>query len=720
MEAQGTPPIKVAIIGGGCAALTTAFELTRDEGRFDVTVYQRDFQLGGKGASGRNKTASNRTEEHGLHVWMGFYENAFRVMRDCYEELPAKGAACRFTDWREAFMPDPWVGVAEESRTGWRVWNSHFPANPGLPGDPLDEETNPFTLGAYLSRSVDLLRALVRSTFASKTPGGDAEDHDLEFSSVSPRAIVDKMASVIRAGIFTSAGALYEAVSLLKIGLSVKELAAGQFTILEFAEAIANNVSDQAEELIGLDEEISAKLELIELVVTVIVGILRDGLLSDPEGLDAINDEDCRDWLARHGASHRALNSSFVRALYNMAFVDPIVFGEERPEAVAAGPADKPGLAAGQALRGALRMFFTYRGSLFWKLRAGMGDVVFAPLYEVLKRRGVKFQFFHELEKVELSKPVPGQSRHVARLWFTRHARVRCTGGKGALAELAARDREYYPLDLDGCWPSTPDETQIERDGTKVALNVTEDFDFAVLAIGAGALERPCKELADDAPAWKAMLANVRTTKTRAMQLWLKAGVEELTNAPTPITVSGFEGMFDTWSDMTHIVAEENWEKGNPKGLVYFCSALSDHEIARDEKRRTEEALNEAVRYLDEKLPKVWPGARAKGGGFRWSQLMGVEDEYLTFEQKVEALRQHYLRLNFDASDEYVLARPTTLQYRISPLDRIYDNFTVAGDWTDCGFNEGCVEAAVMSGRLAAHALSGAPQLTDIVGYDHP
>ena len=42
---------------------------------------------------------------------------------------------------------------------------------------------------------------------------------------------------------------------------------------------------------------------------------------------------------------------------------------------------------------------------------------------------------------------------------------------------------------------------------------------------------------------------------------------------------------------------------------------------------------------------------------------------------------------------------------RISPLDNTYDNLTIAGDWTACGFNEGCVEAAVMSGRLAAHAI---------------
>jgi hypothetical protein len=30
------------------------------------------------------------------------------------------------------------------------------------------------------------------------------------------------------------------------------------------------------------------------------------------------------------------------------------------------------------------------------------------------------------------------------------------------------------------------------------------------------------------------------------------------------------------------------------------------------------------------------------------------------------------------------------------------------------------VEAAVMSGLLAAHALCGSPKLEDIIAYDHP
>ena len=32
----------------------------------------------------------------------------------------------------------------------------------------------------------------------------------------------------------------------------------------------------------------------------------------------------------------------------------------------------------------------------------------------------------------------------------------------------------------------------------------------------------------------------------------------------------------------------------------------------------------------------------------------------------------------------------------------------------------GCVEAAVMSGLLASHALSGSPALEEIIGYGHP
>ena len=51
---------EVAILGGGAGSLTAAFELTATpelRERYDVTVYQLGWRLGGKGASGRREIA---------------------------------------------------------------------------------------------------------------------------------------------------------------------------------------------------------------------------------------------------------------------------------------------------------------------------------------------------------------------------------------------------------------------------------------------------------------------------------------------------------------------------------------------------------------------------------------------------------------------------------------------------------------------------------------
>src|SRR5215475_10634318 len=131
-------PIKVAVVGGGCASMTAAFELTRPEhaGRYQVTVYQVGWRLGGKGASGRGP--ADRIEEHGIHLWMGFYENAFRLMRECYSELNRTPGSCPIADWRDAFVPAPLIGLAEPAQQGhWSIWSGVLPPTEGLPGDPL-------------------------------------------------------------------------------------------------------------------------------------------------------------------------------------------------------------------------------------------------------------------------------------------------------------------------------------------------------------------------------------------------------------------------------------------------------------------------------------------------------------------------------------------------------------------------------------------------------
>ena len=681
-------------MGGGAAAMAAAWELANQDA-FDITVYQMGWRLGGKGASGKNQEEHGRIEEHGLHVWMGFYENAFRMIRACYQAVGK--------DWQEAFFPDPCVGVVEADASGaWRPWISHLPPTPGLPGDPLVGDENPFTLENYLKRSLTLFGALLRSVLAPPVPKKSRrqaarqsalERDEISFLEISPRMIVDKIARMMRLGAISTAAGLLEAVTLLEVVVSDRfSLPGNDYKVLQFVEAMADSARRQLQDVVAVDAEVRAKLDLAELVLATIVGFVRDGLLTHPLGLDAINGEDCRDWLSRHGASDHACQSGFVRALYDMAFAS-----------VKVDDKDQPGIAAGQAIRGALRMFFTYRGALFWKMRGGMGDVVFAPLYDALKKKGVKFKFFHRLKSVQTKKE--SESVHVSQLVFDRQV------------ELADSRTEYEPL-KDGCWPSEPQRDQLygatERpfeapycdDGTSVTLNVTEHFDFVVLGISIEAIKQTCQTIIDKDKRWKRMVGHVRTVATQAFQVWLEKGMEELGWPHGPVTLAGIDATFDTWSDMTHVVPREGWGSAKwPKSVAYFCSALPEEEqnqlplnAATVEKAKAS-VMRRATAFFENDLPRLWVPQK---------------------EGEKPVIRSAYWNANINPSDRYVLSRPGSLASRLSPLDSGYDNLTIAGDWTDCGFNEGCIEAAVMSGLLAAHAISGTPALEDIVGYDHP
>ena len=100
---ENTANKKVAILGGGMGALSAAYQLS-EKGGYDITVYQLGWRLGGQGASGRNLNLADRIEEHGLHVWFGFYENAFRVMQRCYVEL-GRPSSAPLSTIEKAFRP---------------------------------------------------------------------------------------------------------------------------------------------------------------------------------------------------------------------------------------------------------------------------------------------------------------------------------------------------------------------------------------------------------------------------------------------------------------------------------------------------------------------------------------------------------------------------------------------------------------------------------------
>jgi uncharacterized protein with NAD-binding domain and iron-sulfur cluster len=710
-------PIKIAIVGGGCAALTTAFELTRPEqrGRYEVTVYQMGWRLGGKGASGRG--ASGRIEEHGLHLWMGYYDNAFHLMRECYREMGRDPRVSPMADWTDAFKPDPHVGVMDRGARGWQRLMSEFPPSAGLPGDPY-KPGEQFTLSGYLVRGIQLLYTLLVTSQSSAAANERPANRKSRGHAKAESLAID-VASLLKYGQLATLTAILQGVTYLESVIRVlpdfpKALA------LTLTEAVATGAQRLLQPLLDGDDESRCVWEIIDLVLACIRGAIMFGLTTHPMGLDAINEYDSREWLRLCGASERSLNSAFMRGLYDLAF------------AYVDGDPQRPSLAAGQGIRGSLRMFFGYRGALFWKMQAGMGDVVFAPLYEVLARRGVKFRFFHRLERVHLADPrtlAPGEKPFVTRLDFD----VQATTRDGA---------EYQPLiDVKGlpCWPSLPDWKQLKsgermaaesrqfesfwdrRREAAITLEVAKDFDFVVLGVSLGVIPHVCSDFIARDPRWRAMVENVRTTATQAFQVWLRDDLTGLGWDGPSGNVSAYAQPWATWANMSHLASAEQWTEA-PGSIAYFCGVLpwpepKDTSDSRAPMRAYDLVRRNAIDFLNGDVAGLWPAAQRADGSFRWHSLLDSQSSGASADE--HRFDNQFWTANVNPSDRYVLSLPGTSKYRISPLDETYDNLTITGDWTD-GYNFGCVEAAVMSGRLAAHALSCFPPLEEIFGYDHP
>ncbi len=707
-------PQKVAIIGSGCAAMTTAFELSRPElgGRYEVTVYQQGFRLGGKGASSRGP--AGRIEEHGLHVWLGFYENAFRLIRECYAELGRDPERVPIATWRQAYEPAAHVGVIDWSTTGgWEPWTALFPPLPGEPGDDFTRD-NPYTVTGYVVRMLEVLRALLNAATQQLGPDGEVS---------GSRRPLENLATFLRYARLAALTGAAEVVGLLD-KLARGQASEVQAPLSSLLERLQQALVGERSKLIEGSDDARRVWEIIDLVLAIFRGLVQGGTFLDPRGLDSLDEYDIREWLLRYGASESSLASGFVRGLYDLAF------------AFEAGDVSRPGIAAGQALRGALRFFFTYRGAFFWKMRAGMGETVFAPLYEVLKRRGVRFEFFHRLESVRLSD---GETPHVAALELDVQARLRS-------------GQEYSPLvDVGGlpCFPAEPAFEQLEEgerlrderwdfesfwDRRRVGqkrLEVGRDFDFVVLGVGVASIPHVCSEILARDARWRAMCEHVKTVATQAGQAWLAEDVQELGWSLPSVTLSGFVEPFDTWADMSHLLPLELWP-GNgrePRSLAYFCSVLADDAAVppRPEPgsfvdyvaQRRAVVRGHFTTFLEQHVHHLWPRARTTEG-FRWQLLVAPDPALDESVLGAERVQQQYVSANVSPSDRFTLTLPGSTKHRISPLDATYDNLTIVGDYTACGFNESCVEAAVMSGRLGAHAIARLPRLEAIIGYDHP
>ena len=570
------------------AGVAAAWELSRPgwEERFEsVTLYQRGWLLGGKGASTRSP--DGRILEHGLHVWLGYYDNAFRLVRECYAELDRARTdpTCPIRTWRDAFAPAPDVGVFEHDGGSVERWVARFGTNDLVPGDPYPDPD----LAGVVRRGAQLAADLLRS------------------SRANPRVRIDTA---------------------------------------------------------------------IDLVTTVLRGASADGLMRPGSGgFASIDHLDFRAWLRAHGAKESTIDGGLVRGMYDLVF------------AYRDGDRAHPEFAAGLGVFLAVRMFLDYKGAIFWKMQAGMGDVVFAPLHQALERRGVEVQYFHRVDALRLS--ADGQA--LSSVELTRQAPV----------EVVA---EYDPLELVGGLPCFPSRPRVERleghrpteddplpsKGEPVSLVIGEDVDDVVLALSLGAVPRVAADLVSRHPRWRAMIDHVKTVPTRSAQLWLRDDEAALGWHDAGATLSGLDAPFDTCASMTHLLAAEGWPAdGPPRALAYLCSALPDEAPA---------VADATDAFLGEWSKVLWPAGTGP---------TALDDEGIV---------AHHTSANTDPSDRYVQSLPGSGGHRLRADGSGVDHLVLAGDWIDCGINAGCIEAATVAGIQAAAAIEGRPLADRVLG----
>ncbi|HEX9075499.1 MAG TPA: FAD-dependent oxidoreductase, partial [Anaerolineae bacterium] len=694
----------------------------------------------------------------------GFYENAFRVMQLCYAELN-RAPDAPLANWQDAFKPHSFVAVEELVNDTWKKWTTNFPTNDDVPGDgqallPMwdyvvmglgtmhemfenspESHANVEQPGVVAHGLGPILEHLVKELgIEALTVGGQllmTAQHLAEWMSKDAEqfaAWLSRESNPILKWIGEHLGSAMQ-VS----GRELEETAQHFITML--LKAFIDWYWDQIKDRVADDATTRHRWVNLNLFYGNLQGMIQDQLLS--RGFDAINDLDYRAWLTKYLREDNGLtlSSPIVASVYNALFA--YEDGDTRMQDGEPYP-PKANLEAGTALRAGIRQFMTYKGAIMWKMQAGMGDVVFAPLYEVLKRRGVKFKFFHRVKQLI---PSPDKNK-IERIVIARQV---------DLNPQQAAQGEYDPLvQVNGlpCWPNEPlygqlvdgeklkqDRVDLEsycydwKDVEEITLKADEDFDAVVLGIPIGALPYICSDLINASDKWLAMLNNVKTVRTQAFQLWLKPTAFDLGWTPMqqPVLTSLDISHLNTWADMSHLIPREAWPSdAYPLNIAYFCGPQTDdqplepspHGPIQTCEQMDQQAANDRVKQrgvalLNNHIGDLWPRAVVKDPGgqqcFKQDLLVNLHSE----GHPDQPFDGQYWHANVTPSERYTLSVAGSSKYRLpAHSDDEFTNLYLAGDWTANGMNVGCVEATVMSGMLASHALSGYPAHRDIFGLD--
>ena len=717
---------KVAILGGGVAGLSAAFELSRTpelREAYEVTVYQLGWRLGGKVASGRVQPGSSRYPsilagrnlEHGLHIWFGNYENSFAMLRSVYDLLPPDPNRLLQT-WRDAFHPHDDTSMGYQTDDGWTAIPIQWPGRPGTPGDGTPPSSLWGAITVFLKLAEELLHYF--------------EHHRPEPIHLPPGTLdTERFAAAIQAlegDARSDAGCLAEAEAL-----TLTEAARAARL---WVEALGDDFKGRGDDhppaafalITAVDRALRAApldetgvieklvLEAINVVDAVLRGLWTD-LFEPDANFESIDHLDLRAWLIQHGGDPTIVNQSpVVRQVYDTAFqyVD--------------GSPDRPDYAAGASLGCFMNLLTGYKESILFIVQAGFGEAVVAPLYRVLVQQGVNFEFFRKVTRIGLSS----DGVRVSSIRMERQADV--VGG-GRYEPTLTYDASGGTLES---WPAEPFWEQLVNGftmkqagvnfeskwsayppaGTEVLYDGT-DFDKVVLATCMGAYKTLdgvpgfCQELIAASPDFRDYVELQGIVPTISLQIWganetlvADADLTPIVAGPRPLTV---------WAQMEGVL---HTEPAGPVSVGYLCTALPTTLFQNPASANDTPAMGlEQVRRLSKEwlendsrvlFPKASPG-----GVFDWQSLYA--SQALTGPARLE---DQYLRANIDPTECCVATQTGTTRYRLYPGGGGFANLVVAGEAAKSGFNASSVEGSIMTGMAASRAISGSPAY--IANYD--
>lgn len=692
---------RIAVLGGGTGAMAAVLALTSlpDASKnYSITVYQIGWRLGGKGASGRNQVEGCRIEEHGLHVWAGFYDNAICWMKECFKRLQDEPYV--FKSFDEAFIPNNNIVLTEELADEWIPWPIEPPDNNASPGE-----------GGVMLSPLEYLIMLARflKNYARAAPLDD--DWRVDVS----QDVIEETLWILGIGeqelrrtknVFDLIDDLVNELPEDPEQQDDAHLAA----IHSLAKDARRQIAERAEALsptVREHDDRRRALMVLDLGVAAVRGIIADGLLM--HGFYVIDGYEASDWLRHHGAAETTVDGALVRAVYSYAF--GYRDGIAKPSSRA--------ISAAVFLKGTMRLAFTYKGSFFFKMRSGMGDTIFAPVYKLLKKRGVEFKFFHLVESLGLDR----LGENVETIEISQ--------------QVSLLEAEYDPFirveNQEGrrldCWPSEPKWDKLE-DGEKLKasginfesawtprtgytalppLRRGEDFDDVILGISLGALPYVAKNLIEADPNWSRMVNEVKTTRTQSFQLWFNKSAKDLGWDRGKTILTAYQPQTDTWANMSNLRHQEAWPPGcQPESIAYFCGPMADPlQLPRFgdshyPKTMHEEVCQRAFEWFETAGPFLFSEAFDENRKPKLDLLVTTQGG--AGRERWDA---QYFRANIDPTETYVLSVPGSTGARLRADRSGFDNLWLAGDWTYTGMNAGCVEAAVMSGLRAASGLSG-------------